>query len=99
MGLYSGRMLTKEEMEAYTKLSKEQVQQVKDEHSNNLEVANDFAESLWMNRIPTACKMAIDIPPQYADTEKYNGTLGHKVNHDFKPNCEYIRAYDSARFG
>ena len=43
-------MLTKEEMEAYTKLSKEQVQQVKDEHSNNLEVANDFAESLWMNR-------------------------------------------------
>ena len=49
-------------------------------------------------RIPTACKMAIDIPPQYADTEKYNGTLGHKVNHDFKPNSEYILAYDSARY-
>ena len=42
--------------------------------------------------------MAIDIPPQYADTEKYNGTLGHKVNHDFKPNSEYILAYDSARY-
>ena len=48
--LYSGRMLTKEEMEAYTKLSNEQIQQVKDENSNNPDIANDFAESLWLNR-------------------------------------------------
>ena len=41
--------------------------------------------------------MAVDIPPQFSDTEKYNGTLGHKVNHDFNPNSMYIIMYDSAR--
>ena len=48
-------------------------------------------------RMPTACRMAVDIPPQFADTEKYNGTLGHKVNHDFNPNSIYVIMYDSAR--
>ena len=44
-------MQTKEEMDSKWNLGeKEQIQQVKDEHSNNPEVANDFAESLWMNR-------------------------------------------------
>ena len=30
--------------------------------------------------------MSIDIPPDYGSSEKYQGTLGHKVNHNFKFN-------------
>ena len=48
--LYSGRVLSQKEMDLYIKLSDEQIQQVKDENSNNIDVAADFAESLWMNR-------------------------------------------------
>ena len=48
--LYSGRMLSVKEMEMYNKLTKEQVQQVKDEHSNHPEIAEEFSEGLWMNR-------------------------------------------------
>ena len=40
----------------------------------------------------------IDIPPQYARADQFQGTLGHKVNHSFKPNSEYV-FFDSARFG
>ena len=42
------------------------------------------------------CRMVIDIPPEFADKEMYNATLGHKVNHDFEPNSIYT-PYDSAR--
>jgi len=86
-------------MEIYEKMSKTQIQQVKDEHSNHPEIAEEFSESLWMNRIGGTCKIAIDIPPQFSNSLKYNATLGHKVNHDFKPNSKYLRTYDSARFG
>ena len=48
--LYSGRVLSQKEMDLYIKLSNEQIQQVKDENSNNIDVAADFAESLWMKR-------------------------------------------------
>ena len=41
--------------------------------------------------------MAVDIPPEYASSEHYNGTLGHKVNHDFKYNARFV-PYDSARY-
>ena len=48
--LYSGRMLNEEEMKMYQKLSDEQVQQVKDENSNNPEIGREFAERLTMYR-------------------------------------------------
>ena len=28
----------------------------------------------------------LDIPRGYEDTQKYNGTLGHKANHSFNKN-------------
>lgn len=31
----------------------------------------------------------IDIPPHQADLALYCGSLGHKVNHSFHPNCEF----------
>lgn len=33
--------------------------------------------------------MSIDIPPEYGCTEKYQGTLGHKVNHNFQVNSKF----------
>ena len=50
---------------------------------------------IFRNMIPT-CKMAIDIPFEYGSTEKYQGTLGHKVNHKFDPNTMYL-PMESAR--
>ena len=43
------------------------------------------------------CNWTIDIPSQFANPEKYNGTLGHKINHDFEPNTKFVGVYDSAR--
>ena len=39
-----------------------------------------------------------DIPPEYTPTSKFQGTLGHKVNHGFTFNTKYID-FDSPRFG
>ena len=35
------------------------------------------------------CDLRIDIPLEYGPTEKYQGTLGHKVNHQFEPDTKY----------
>ena len=43
------------------------------------------------------CKLSIDIPPEYGPTEKYQGTLGHKVNHKFDPDTRY-KAIETARY-
>ena len=47
--LYGGRVLTSEEKIAYDNLRKEQIQQVKDENSNNVDAVSDFSDSTWMN--------------------------------------------------
>ena len=47
--LYGGRVLTSEEKIVYDKLRKEQIQQVKDDKSNNEDAVSDFSESTWMN--------------------------------------------------
>ena len=47
--LYGGRVYSPEEKVSYDKLREEQIQQVKDEHSNNPDLAEDFKESTWMN--------------------------------------------------
>ena len=43
------------------------------------------------------CKLVIDIPHGYGPTEKYQGTLGHKVNHKFVPPTKY-RSIETARY-
>ena len=35
--------------------------------------------------------ITIDIGPEFEPTSKYQGTLGHKVNHDFRPNSKYLQ--------
>ena len=47
--LYSGRIFSPEEKVAYDHIKAQQIQQVKDENSNNQDVIDDFAESTWMN--------------------------------------------------
>jgi histone-lysine N-methyltransferase SETD7 len=35
--------------------------------------------------------LCIDLPPDLGhDLSRYRATLGHKVNHSFRPNCEFV---------
>jgi hypothetical protein len=43
------------------------------------------------------CSLKIDIPVEYGPAEKYQGTLGHKVNHHFEPETRY-RQIETARY-
>ena len=43
------------------------------------------------------CGLKIDIPLEYGPAEKYQGTLGHKVNHRFDPETKY-RVIETARY-
>ena len=49
----------------------------------------DSHKSLYCRHVFTECDMVIDIPPEYGPTDKYQGTLGHKVNHKFNPTTKY----------
>jgi hypothetical protein len=40
------------------------------------------------HQIPS-CQLVIEIPSEFESAAKYRGTLGHKVNHSFKPNSLY----------
>ena len=40
----------------------------------------------------------MDIPPEYVSLDNYCATLGHKINHSFRPNCEEW-FFDHPRFG
>ena len=40
----------------------------------------------------------IDIPEDMTCTSKYKASLGHKVCHSFRPNCEFDN-FDHPRFG
>ena len=36
----------------------------------------------------TYCHRRLDIPPSMRTLEAYSASLGHKVQHSFRPNCE-----------
>ena len=40
----------------------------------------------------------MDIPAEYTSVDKYRATLGHKLNHSFRANCEEW-FFDHPRFG
>ena len=45
---------------------------------------------MFRNEVP-ACRLMIDIPPEFGDTSLFRATLGHKINHRFPPdaNCRF----------
>ena len=45
------------------------------------------------------CGFSITIPWNRASLDQYRAALGHKLNHSFRPNCEYSGVLDSPRFG
>ena len=51
----------------------------------------------YKHRTP-ACDRIVYIPPEFESMAKFRGTIGHKVNHSFKPNSFYVQI-DSPRFG
>ena len=42
--------------------------------------------------------MVFDLPPEYEPIEKYQGTLGHKINHKFDSDSVFA-PMESARYG
>lgn len=38
-------------------------------------------------------KFAIDVPEPYHLTKNYWASLGHKANHNFEPNAQYIQLF------
>ena len=46
--------------------------------------------------VPLNCHRVIDIPPTLKPLQEYQSTIGHKINHSFKPNSQYL-ANDSPR--
>ncbi len=91
--LYGGMLLTNDQFQDFREEQEKQFKYRK-WHRDNPE-----ATALWMYRHSLGkCDMKIEIPPEFGPTSKYQGTLGHKVNHVFEPNSKYIQV-DSARFG
>ena len=41
--------------------------------------------------------MNFDVPPGYGSTKKYNGTLGHKANHNFDATVKFS-SMETARY-
>lgn len=92
--LYSGFNLNPIELALYNNRSTEELL------ANNI----SNADPAWS--VPTKyhgsvkeCGFTITIPPSDGPLDKYRATLGHKLNHSFKPNCEYGGILDSPRFG
>lgn len=54
----------------------------------------NLPENLILPGIPYShsiglCEMAVDIPKGYTDITKYNGTMAHKINHNFDNSIKY----------
>jgi hypothetical protein len=57
-----------------------------------------FFQSCLQNRLRLKeCDLTLDIPPEFGSTSKYCATLGHKINHSFEPNAEFVKT-ESARY-
>ena len=78
ISLYSGMMLSEEEN---LKQKMEMVNKVK----NNIWQADDpEIKNLWSTKHKlSGCDKVIDVPPEFAETSRYQGSLGHKCNHKF----------------
>ena len=50
------------------------------------------------NCISLDADCAIDVPCHMASTDVYRATIGHKANHSFEPNAEYVQVFHP-RFG
>jgi histone-lysine N-methyltransferase SETD7 len=50
------------------------------------------------NCISLDADCAIDVPLDFASTDTYRATVGHKANHSFEPNAKYVQVFHP-RFG
>ena len=47
---------------------------------------------------PSKASHTIDVPPKFSQITDYVGSLGHKINHSFQPNSEFVN-FDTPRYG
>ena len=48
------------------------------------ENSSEFIDTWKYNHRVASCDLKIHIPPEYESAERFQGTLGHKVNHKFR---------------
>ena len=91
--LYSGHILTSEEMENFRKEEGEA------NRRGNISANDPAGMAKWKYRHNIRmCNLAIDIPPEYGAADHFRATLGHKINHKFDPTTVFV-SIDSARLG
>ena len=97
VALYGGRVMSEEESRKVEVRYREELIEKRGLFPNS----SEFIDTWKYNHQIKTCQLRIKIPPEYESSEKYQGTLGHKVNHKFPPNnnCVYSKWVDSARFG
>ena len=92
IALYSGLHLTEEQLrifKAASLLGRETYTRDDDEK---------YVPTKYLGKV-SECDLTINIPWQRGSLSDYRATLGHKLNHSFKPNCEPSHLLDSPRFG
>ena len=90
--LYSGLHMTNQEQvifDAAEKVGREHFTEEDDEL---------YFPTKYHGSVPE-CRFTITIPWRQGSLNHFRATLGHKLNHSFKPNCEYGGILDSPRFG
>lgn len=90
--LISGHRLNKEEMTERSKAYRRELSS-----RGITDSAHPEAVDKWKYRITVSlCDMTLDLPSEFGNTERFRSTLGHKVNHRFDTNSEFLHI-DSAR--
>ena len=89
--LYSGHILTSVEMDNFRKEEREA------NRRDNIGANEATGMAKWKYRHNIRmCNLAIDIPPEYGEADRFRATLGHKINHKFEPNTVFA-SIDSPR--
>lgn len=53
----------------------------------------NFDYQIFLDWVRAPKSAYLDIPLELTDVDHYTASLGHKVNHSFQPNCEYVPFY------
>ncbi|TRY64354.1 hypothetical protein TCAL_03641 [Tigriopus californicus] len=91
--LYSGMYFTKQQIELYNNRT------AAARAARNATADDMWYDSKYHGSMPECQGATITIPAHLGSMDSYRATLGHKLNHQFKPNCAYGGVLDSPRFG
>lgn len=91
--LYSGMIFTKHQIDLFNNRT------AAARAARNATEDEMWYDSKYHGSLPECQKATITIPVEMGSTDIYRATLGHKLNHQFEPNCAFGGVLDSPRFG